>query len=240
MIHGLFGSLAYFDPASRISNATVYPFDLLGYGELTGVHTGRLTMQGQVEHAVRQLRALSDRGTWVLCHSMGGVIAMLLADQHPDLVHGIINVEGNFTLKDAFFSGKVAVKTPLEWDDEYQQLMDNTPAWAKRWCVSPTPQHLEWCKQLLLYQPATTVRAMSEEIVATTREPSYGEVVRRVVRRGLPIHLIAGEESAGAWDVPDFVRSAAASDTVIPGAGHLMMLDDPDAFCKVVDGILLR
>ena len=160
---------------------------------------------------------------------------MLLADQHPNLVRGMINVEGNFTLKDAFWSRKIAAKRPQEWSHEYQALQSDIPAWVERCGVSPTPQHVEWCRELLSNQPACTVYAMSKAILVETQEPGYLQAVHRVVDRGLPIHLIAGERSADAWDVPEFVRMAAASYTVIPETGHLMMLEEPDAFCKVVD-----
>jgi len=63
-------------------------------------------------------------------------------------------------------------------------------------------------------------------------------MVRRVVESGMAIHLIAGERSAKAWDAPDFVRAAACSYTEIADAGHLMMLEQPAAFCRVVDSIL--
>lgn len=42
------------------------------------------------------------------------------------------------------------------------------------------------------------------------------------------VHLVAGERSAGGWDVPDWAKTAAASDTVVPGVGHMMMLEEPD------------
>ncbi len=54
------------------------------------------------------------------------------------------------------------------------------------------------------------------------------------------MHLVAGERSAADWDVPDFVRRAARSYTEQPGAGHLMMLEDPDAFCQIVNEIMRR
>ena len=79
---------------------------------------------------------------------------------------------------------------------------------------------------------------MSRAIVEETRDPDFMQAVQAVVDVGLPIHLIAGERSAAAWDVPDFVRRAAHSYTEQPDAGHLMMLEAPDAFCRIVDECL--
>jgi pimeloyl-ACP methyl ester carboxylesterase len=44
----------------------------------------------------------------VLGHSMGGVIGTMLCEQHPELVRGFINLEGNISLADCAFSGKAA------------------------------------------------------------------------------------------------------------------------------------
>ena len=79
---------------------------------------------------------------------------------------------------------------------------------------------------------------MSNAIVEETLTPAYLDLVRRVVDRGVPIHLIAGERSAKEWDVPGFVRAAARSYTKIPATGHVMMLENPDAFCDAVNAIL--
>lgn len=41
-------------------------------------------------------------------HSVGGAIAMLCAHTYPDHVRRIVNVEGNFTLADAFWFYEIA------------------------------------------------------------------------------------------------------------------------------------
>ena len=115
LIHGMAGSLDYFDPAARITNGNVHTFDLLGYGTLRDVSPDRLALQAQGEHVVSYLETDCRTPAWLLGHSMGGAVVMLMADQRPELVAGIINVEGNFTLKDAFWSSKIIAKSPDEW-----------------------------------------------------------------------------------------------------------------------------
>ena len=235
MIHGLVGSLDYFDPASRLAGATVETCDLLGYGTFGNVLPGQLTLETQVEHVAERIRALGRTGVWVLGHSMGGAIALLLADRHAGLVEGLINVEGNFTLKDAFWSSVIVAKPPEEWRDEYMNMQRDIAGWLERCGVRPTPQRVQWGEHLLANQPADTVYAMSKALLTQPGRPSYLEAASRIVERGVPVHLIAGERSAAAWDVPDFVRAAAKSYTVIPDVGHIMMLEKPDEFCKTVD-----
>ena len=238
MIHGLIGSLEYFDPAARIAGADVRTIDLLGYGSRQGAAAEELTLQDQVEHVVSQIESWSASPVWLLGHSMGGAIAMMLADQRPELVRGIINVEGNFTEKDAFWSRAIVKKTSAEWAEEYGGMCDDVRSFTERCGIEPTGRNVAWMTAILEYQPASTVYAMSQAIMTKTPAPSYLEAVRRVIDRGVPIHLIAGERSAQDWDVPDFVRAAAASYVEMPGTGHVMMLEDPDDFCREVERIL--
>lgn len=239
MVHGLIGSLDYFDPAARIRGASVRCCDLLGYGKHRDVGAERLTLACQAEHLAGYLDELGGGPAWLLGHSMGGAVVMLLADRRPELVASIINVEGNFTLADAFWSSKIIRNSPAEWAAEYLGLQADLAATVKTWGLAPSTQRLEWMKHILLNQPPETVYAMSRALVAETGREDYLEAVRRVVERGVALHLITGEKSAGAWDVPDFVRGAARSYMVQPGVGHLMMLEAPDEFCRLVE-VLLR
>ena len=143
-------------------------------------------------------------------------------------------------MNDAFWSRKIAAKSAQEWSTEYRALQQDIPGWVERCGIEPTPQRIEWAGQILANQPACTVYAMSEAILVETGGPAFLDGVRRVVGRGTPHHLIAGERSAADWDVPDFVRDATQSYTELPGVGHLMMLEDPDAFCEIIGGTILR
>lgn len=238
MIHGLIGSLDYFDPALRIQYAGVHTLDLLGYGDLRGVDKDRLTLKAQTEHIVSRMASLPNRPVWLLGHSMGGAVAMLAAAQRPELVRGIINVEGNFTLKDAFWSSRIIAKPPAEWSKQYHVMLADISKCVADWDIKPSEQRIEWAARILKHQSSETVYAMSKAIVEETDDPTYLGAVRRVVERGIPIHLIAGERSAEDWDVPDLVRDAARSYTKIAQAGHAMMLEEPAAFCQTIDAIL--
>ena len=238
MVHGLVGSLDYFDPRRRIQNTRVQTLELLGYGGLRDVDQDRLTLRGQADHVASQLASLPDRPIWLLGHSMGGAVAMLLADEQPELVRGIINVEGNFTLKDAFWSTRIIAKPLSDWSTRYRAMVADVAKCLTDWGIESSPQRVEWATQVLQHQTADTVYVMSRAIVEETGAPAFLAAVRRVVERGIPIHLIAGERSAGDWDVPDFVHNAAESYVEIANAGHLMMLEETDAFCRTVDDIL--
>jgi pimeloyl-ACP methyl ester carboxylesterase len=75
---------------------------------------------------------------------------------------------------------------------------------------------------------------MACSVVDITAGPEYLQEVRAILERGTPLHLLAGERSVGDWDVPDFVRRAAATSTVLPRVGHMMMLEDPEALLHAI------
>ena len=114
-------------------------------------------------------------------------------------------------------------------------MQSDIPAWLDACGITHTVEREEWARQILAWQPAGTVYAMSQTLVEQTQKPVYLQAVRNVFERGVPVHLIAGEHSADAWDVPSFARHAARSYTEIPGVGHLKMLEAPDGFCRTVD-----
>ncbi len=116
----------------------------------------------------------------------------------------------------------------------------DTAQWLRGCGIECTAERTAWAASILEHQPASTVHAMSVALTAETGHDDYLQLVGRVLNRGVPLHLVAGERSAGDWDVPASVRRAAVSYTEIPDAGHLMMLEQPDAFCGIVEGIVAR
>ncbi|WP_260263021.1 alpha/beta fold hydrolase [Delftia acidovorans] len=136
-IHGFIGS---FDVASfDLPHAAPH---LLGYGDCRAVDAGRVSLPAQVEH----LRAYIDTHMGggpvdLVGHSVGGAIAMLLAHTHPGRVRRIVNVEGNFTLDDAFWSASVGRMS----QDEAEAMLARLRACApSRWpgCAEPLPRRL--------------------------------------------------------------------------------------------------
>ncbi len=238
LVHGLIGSLGYFHPESRLSAHSVHAIDLLGYGVFRCVDPLQPGLTRQVDHVAALIESLGVGCAWLVGHSLGGAIAMLVADSRPDLVCGLINVEGNFTLKDAFWSSRIMKLTPAQWRMEYRAMRADIHTWLTKCAIDPTPQRIEWATAMLDHQCPETIHTMSEALINATGAPEFLDTVQRIVDRELPLHLIAGRRSLAQWDVPEFVRRAAISLNVFEGAGHLMMLERPDAFCDVIARLL--
>ena len=99
---------------------------------------------------------------------------------------------------------------------------------------TPTPHNLATAADWLANQPASTIRAQARAVVAATGEAAFLDDLRVAAKSGLPIHLLAGARSRAGWNVPDWLAHKATTDTVIPGTGHLMMLEQPQLFADAV------
>jgi pimeloyl-ACP methyl ester carboxylesterase len=237
MIHGLLGSSSFYDPQSQLPELDVRAPDLLGYGSKRSVDTG-IDLHAQAAEIVRVLRDEVGRPAWLLGHSVGGAVMMLAAEQAPELVAGLVSVEGNFTLKDAFWCARIAPMPESDWAAEYGALEDDPARWLERGGIEASDQRLLWARDILENQPYTTVQAMARSVVEVTGAPAYLEGVRRVLGSGVPLYLLGGELSAAGWDIPEWVLALACKSLVQPKAGHMMMLEDPAAFCGIVDRIV--
>ena len=238
MIHGLMGSIDFFAPRDRLAGLEVHTPDQLGYGSnADALPSTAISLHRQADAIAQLMRERIGVPAMLLGHSVGGAVAMMVAQRVPELVLGLISVEGNFTLNDAFWCGRIAATEPGEWERQYQAMASDPEGFLTRGATAVSEQRLAWARAILANQGAATVHAMARAVVAETGAPAYLELVRAVTRR-TPIHLLAGERSVAGWDVPDFVRTAALSSGVIPDTGHMMMLEDPAGFCACVRALV--
>ena len=237
-VHGLFGTLEDQCIRAEFHTRAVVAPDLLGYGELSETPAGSITLAAQVAH-LRDVIVTRFHGRRVhlVGHSAGGAVACLLAHRRPDLVASVVNVEGNFTLRDAFWSAAVARMTPKEAVAMLNSLRADPGAWLMRSGVSPEWHEIAAASKWLSRQPASTIRAMALSVVEVTGKPDYLAALREVFASH-PVHLVAGARSREGWDAPDWARRDAASFTVVPGVGHLMMIEKPLVFGRTIADLL--
>ncbi|GAA4356745.1 hypothetical protein GCM10023165_50070 [Variovorax defluvii] len=241
MIHGLLGPLDFFDPHTLLPGIDVHAPDLPNYRSQPPHRWGHgdaLALKRHAEWIADYIRSHIDRPICLLGHSVGGAIAMLTASLAPDLVRMVINVEGNFTLNDAFWCRRIASLSDDAWEAEYRAMQASPAAWLESGRIEVTGQRLKWAQEILHNQSAATVLAMARAVVRDTGAPEYLAAVKKVVAKGIPVHLVAGERSRDGWDVPPWVRSAAASSVVLPSLGHMMMLEAPVPFCAAIGDIV--
>ncbi|MEM5390014.1 alpha/beta hydrolase [Paraburkholderia phymatum] len=237
-VHGFFGPLSAAEFAEdhtvKHPSRRVLAPDLLGYGEHQHVPFDAITLRTQAEHISRSIeQQFGDEAVDVVGHSVGGAIAMLLAHAHPERVRRIVNIEGNFTLDDAFWSASVGHMSDADANALLERLRSDPLGWLRGAGVDVTPDMRDAAAHSLARQPASTLRAMGQSVVATTGEKRYLSTVREVFGTH-PVHLIAGEHSRSGWHTPDWASIECASFQTIEGAGHMMMLERPHAFAAAL------
>lgn len=236
-VHGLMGTLQAPDLPGHFPGGAMAP-DLLGYGGAADVAVRDIHLHAQAAHLHEVIAAAyGDEAVHLVGHSVGGAVAALFARVHPARVRSIVSVEGNFTLRDAFWSASVARMTQAEADRMLAGFRQDPAAWLAGDGISATPPRLDTARRWLHHQPASTVRAMAQSVVQVTGEPGYLADLRKLFSRH-PVHLVAGERSRQGWDVPDWARAQAASLTIQPRSGHMMMLEDAPGFVAILQRLL--
>jgi pimeloyl-ACP methyl ester carboxylesterase len=226
LVHGLFGAFGDERLWSRLAPHEIVVPDLLGYGEYADAHE-QVTSCSQVD-ALRDF--FGPRRLYLVGHSVGGVIATVYAHRYPEDVVALINVEGNFTLADAFWSAELAKKSSAEADALLEAYRADPAAWFDG---TTDPYEMECAKAMLAFQPARTLQAMAASVVAITGAPTWEPLLRQVFTR-TSVHLVAGELSRPAWNVPDWALAVASSYSEVAGAGHAMMFQQPESFGDIL------
>jgi lipase len=113
-IHGIFQMLADLPAPRLFAPRSVLISDMLGYRTRAKAPVETIFLQAQADDLVEQIRARGHARVHIVGHSLGGAVAMPLARRHPELVASVVTVEGNFTLGDAVWTGKIAAMTLAE------------------------------------------------------------------------------------------------------------------------------
>lgn len=237
-IHGIFQMMGELPAAGTLAPRPVFIPDMAGYGARTSVAASTITLQSQADDLARQIRLLGYEKAHIVGHSVGGAVAILLARRHPSVVASLINVEGNFTPEDAFWTGKLAVMSVEEIDALLQSYRDDARGWLQGAGIEPTVERIGIAGRGLRAQSAATVKAMAQSVIDTTSKPSYLEDVAIVLDAGIAMHLVAGERSRTGWHAPECVLRRAASMKVIAHVGHMMMIEQPEEFLKLVGALV--
>lgn len=245
MLHGVGGGhLAFAPQVERFASVgyRAVSWDMPGYGSSAPIEP--YTFKGLAESAIALIEALAGPGregtppVILIGHSMGGMVAQEVVARRPGLVKRLVlcGTSPAFGKPDgdwqrAFVASRTA---PL---DAGQSMADLAATLVPQMTgPDALPEGLRLAEHCMGRVPAATYRRAVECLVSFDRRANLPAI-------RVPTLLVAGEHDRNA--PPDVMRRMAdritgAEFVQLPGVGHLMNLEAPDAFDAAVLDFLAR
>ena len=229
-VHGLGESGLCFerliaDP--RLDGLTHLCPDLPGYGKSPWC-AEPLTLAAQAERIAAWLEAVGVEPVVVLGHSMGGVIGLMLCERRPDLVRGLLDVEGNVSLDDCGYSSLAAA------DERRAFLEGGFAALLERFfdAGARDPVVRDYFVSVRICDP----RAYHLNSVELVELSGGEELARRRAALALPLLYLLGDPRGTGARSRAMLDEAGVPWRPIPDAGHWPFRDQQALFV----GELLR
>ncbi len=244
LVHGFGGAKEDFadwiDPLAA-TGWEVVAYDQRGHGESSG---GEQSFSLQI--FVDDLLALVDELKWdrfvLLGHSMGGMVAQLVALAVPHRLAGLILMDTSHGPPDGLDPDQIALGQQIVREGGMAALMEVQKALGPGPLDSPAhlrllkerPGYQEFCDRKSLATSASMWVSIVDEMI---RQPDRLAALRQLA---LPVLVIVGEEDTGflrqCQDIADAIPGARLA--VIGGAGHSPQLESPDRWWKAVTAFL--
>jgi 2-succinyl-6-hydroxy-2,4-cyclohexadiene-1-carboxylate synthase len=179
--------------------------------------------------------ALRQDAPYALCgYSMGGRIALHLALAQPELVRALVLVSTTAGLEDP---GERAVRRAADEALAASVERDGVEAFAERWAAGPL--FASQPPEVAAAAHADRLRWSAADLAASLRLQGTGTmepVWDRLGELTMPGVVVAGEHDAKFRALGERLASAlpAATLTVVPGAGHAVHLEAPEAVAAAI------
>ncbi|MFE0251676.1 alpha/beta fold hydrolase [Streptomyces sp. NPDC059010] len=193
--------------------------DLPGHGISDRPEDFGYRLEDHADALAAALDAAGLTGAELIAHSMGGSVAIVLARRRPDLVSRLLLTEANLDASPPPAAGSAWI-TAYEEDEfvdgGHARVLEGVgPLWAAT---------MRLADPRALHRSATWLRRGSEPIMRDILEELS---VDRVYLQG---------ELSGELPGREALETAGVRVVTVPGAGHNVMFDNPDAFVAAVAG----
>ncbi len=212
----------------------VVGWDAPGYGGRDLI--APFTIDSLAEQLALDLAEAGHESCHLVGHSFGGMIAQALAKNHPNKLISLVlsGTSPAFGSPDGDFQKKF-LDARLKPLDEGKTLADLAPGIVPTLVAdNPDPRGIEIAIASMSSCPSETYRASMKAIVQFDMRYDLQAI-------SVPTLVLAGEKDTNA-PAPMMEKMAAkipgAKYTVLPSAGHLSNLEQPDAFNAVLKDFL--
>jgi pimeloyl-ACP methyl ester carboxylesterase len=225
-IHGLGCSKADFIDmtfAPELKPFRLISADNPGCGDTSYVEKHPLNIDAVVELVENFVEQLRLTRFLLVGGSMGGLVALLYAEQNPDKIAGFVNVEGNLAPEDCMFS-RNAIPHPYSHFESivFPQIKKALSAKEGRGFA----QHLQVLGQ-------ANPRAYYDYSFQTVEYSDHGNLLQRFLSLPVPKCFLYGSENQ---HLTYLERLLASECTVveIPNANHFLFYDQPDHYAAAL------
>ncbi|MCB9136844.1 MAG: 2-succinyl-6-hydroxy-2,4-cyclohexadiene-1-carboxylate synthase [Caldilineaceae bacterium] len=238
LLHGFTGSGAEWDEFARGTGRTLIAPDLMGHGATHApADPQRYAMDGAAADVAELIRQMSAEPVHLLGYSMGGRLALYIAQAYPELLRSL-------TLE----SASPGLMTPAEraarrasdskLADAIEQ--DGVPQFVTRWeriplFASQARLSMTTRKMLRARRLANQAMGLANSLrgMGTGSQPSLWP---RLAELALPALLITGaeDEKFRAINRQMADRMPQAQLVVVGAAGHAVHLEQPERFRQIV------
>ncbi|MFI7412672.1 alpha/beta fold hydrolase [Streptomyces sp. NPDC049627] len=193
--------------------------DLPGHGISDRPEDFAYRLEDHADALAAAVDAAGLTGAELIAHSMGGSVAIVLAHRRPDLVSRLVLTEANLDASPPPAAGSAWITA---YDEEefaggaHARVLEAVgPLWAAT---------MRLADPRALHRSATWLRRGSEPIM-------------RDILAALPIDRVFLQgELSGELPGRKALEAAGVRVVTVPGAGHNVMFDNPDAFVAAVAG----
>ena len=205
--------------------------DLAGYGR-SAWSAEPLSLPQQADRIAAWLAGRGEEGAIVVGHSMGGVVALLLAERHPERVAAVIDVEGNKSPQDCVFSGQAAAHSLEAFlAAGFEALIDGV------YVDGATEGALRtYFASLRLCDPRA-FHLNARELVALSATET---LARRLADLAVPVRYMAGAPGGAAPRSLELLAAAGVPCVEVKPSGHWPFIDRPAAFLAELETLLSR
>lgn len=228
-LHGL-GSTKYdfFDAVNRegLSNFTLFAFDFPGCGNSNYFDQSTLDIDDLVEITYKMASSLELANLTLIGHSMGGLVALLFAEKHPDKVKRFINVEGNLAPEDCgVFSRKTAQLTWEEFVEQdflrnLQHQFASSPYFGARIFADKFPG-------------SVNAYAFHDYCGSIVKHSDNSELMSTNMTLPIPKLFIHGEANNSLTYLSD-LKENGTKVIEVPGSHHWPHYDNPDFYFEII------
>lgn len=207
----------------------VFAYDAPGCGATTCTDLGRLSVPFLVRTARAALDASGIDRFHLVGHSMGGLTALVLADEDPDRVLSFANVEGNLAPEDCFLSRQVMTHPAADDGAFLDALVER---------VRRAPNHAS-----ALYAASLRHKVRAGAVAGIFRSlvdlSDGGDLLARFLGLPVPRLFLYGEANAHLSYLPELATHGVEL-AAIPRCGHFPMYSNPGAMWACLADFLHR